>query len=92
MTTPAKKKGKTLKVKGLVLNLPDKLTSEIIWIMAEADESDSAFAEATMLAKMIRATLGEEQAQKVRDKDLTVDELANLFIEIQGSYEVEPGK
>lgn len=88
---PAKGK-KTVKKYGLTLTLPEKLSSEIIWLMADAEQSDSPFAEVALQARMVVAMVGEKQAQKVRDANLSVEQLAILIGDIQDAYGVDEGK
>lgn len=92
MAAPTRKP-KTLKKYGLTLTLPEgDPPAELVWLMADAEESDSPFAEATLQVKLLQMMIGPEQAAKVREKGLSVVQLANLIADIQDGYGVDPGK
>lgn len=92
MAAPTKKP-KTLSKYGLKLTLPEgEPPAELVWLMADAEESDSPFAEATLQVKLLEMMLGKAQAQKVREKGLSITQLANLIADVQDSYGVDSGK
>lgn len=92
MAAPTKKP-KTLKKYGLTLTLPEgEPPAEMVWLMADAEESDSPFAEATLQVKLLQMMLGEEQALAVREKNLSITQLANLIGDVQEAYGVDSGK
>ena len=63
---------RTVKWRGLSLEVPAVLPAEFAWAMADAEQSDrKMFAP---LLNLVRAIIGEEQERRVRDK-LTADEV-----------------
>ena len=79
----AKSGGKTLKVKDLTLRLPAKLPFVTVKYVKE-DSVD--------VPNLLEAILGEEQADKVWDLGLDVDEGAALVDQIVSKYGVDTGK